>query len=210
MMDDKKLADFLLKVFPLLETDEQQRHSAARWAQVIVLYFRCRKTRLETADEMRDSIQSVRAIVRSIYRIMAGKTTRGTQRIKYGPGRPIGSKTNKDKIVDVKKAPRRKRVPDPLTSAERVARFRRRKAIPKEIDRVTRILEYVRAYKSERLPHKIYFTLVSLLKRLWVEKMALDAGKRYVRKYSDSVSSRSFEQKIVAEQHARLFPKLGL
>lgn len=88
--DDQKIKTLLLKVFPKLATDQTQRKRAGRWAQIIQLYFRAAKSRKETAEEIEESISTVKNIINRIVRAAASRPTnnvprkRDPIRTKYG------------------------------------------------------------------------------------------------------------------------------
>lgn len=75
--EDNKIRALLLKTFPKLATDADQRKRAGRWARVIQLYFRAKKSYRETAEEMGEKPRTVEMIVRSIYRVSKGKRADG-------------------------------------------------------------------------------------------------------------------------------------
>lgn len=66
---DESLRVILLKAFPRLHINASQRKSAARWAQVIQLYFRQGWTRIEVADEMMETEESIRCLVFRIKKV---------------------------------------------------------------------------------------------------------------------------------------------
>ncbi len=129
--DDDAVQRILLQVFPKLQTDKVQRKRAGQWMRIIQFYFRMNKPAGVPAREMRITIPRVRSLVRSILRAASGLTTRGTKRKRSGPGRPVGSKTDKSKETfagannnnnkskGIKQKSRKRRVANPLTGAER-------------------------------------------------------------------------------------------
>src|ERR1700688_655382 len=71
--DDQQVRLLLLKVFPKLETDEKQRARAAKWAQIIHLYFRMGWTDSRIALELKISLVSVGSLLRAVRRAASGK-----------------------------------------------------------------------------------------------------------------------------------------
>jgi hypothetical protein len=76
--NDEAVRNLLLRSFPKLAINELQRKRAGRWMRVIQLYFRSKKSRRETADEMGESENVVRMLVRSIKLAQKGWRTNGT------------------------------------------------------------------------------------------------------------------------------------
>ena len=60
---DENLRTILLVAFPRLHINASQRKSAARWAQVIQLFYRQGWTETEVADEMLETVCSIRHLV---------------------------------------------------------------------------------------------------------------------------------------------------
>jgi hypothetical protein len=175
--DDAAVQKILLQAFPKLETDERQRWNAGRWALVIQHYFRRKLPAGVVAAEMNIGISRVRSLIRSIHRSGSGLTTRGTERKQPGAGRPVGSRTDKSK--EIKPKLRKRRVANPLTGAERVARFRRRKQLAGEIEKISQIIKLADTREIDRIELSVYRALKKLLGRLYDEKMMLDEGRRY-------------------------------
>jgi len=80
VFDDNKIRAFLLRSFPKLSSDDKQRKRAGRWARVIQLYFRTRKSYRETAEEMGESLETTHNIIRRIQRASSGKPVNGVKR----------------------------------------------------------------------------------------------------------------------------------
>jgi hypothetical protein len=66
---DESLRVILLAAFPKLHTNVSQRKAAARWAQVIQLYYRQGWTEAEVADEMMEKVNSIRCVVFRIKKV---------------------------------------------------------------------------------------------------------------------------------------------
>jgi hypothetical protein len=80
VFNDDKIKKLLVLSFPKLLTDPEQRKRAGRWAQVIQLYFKMKKSRRETAEEMGESVETVRNIIKRIRRVSIGKPADNTKR----------------------------------------------------------------------------------------------------------------------------------
>lgn len=76
VFEDNRIRALLSETFPKLATDDGQRKRAGRWARVIQLYFRSRKSYRETAEEMGEKPRTIEMIIRSIYRVSKGRTAR--------------------------------------------------------------------------------------------------------------------------------------
>lgn len=76
--DNTKVRAVLLNAFPKLATVDNQRDAAARWATVIHLYFRMGYTRGQIAEELCTTTERVKNVIRSIYRVAAGRRANGT------------------------------------------------------------------------------------------------------------------------------------
>lgn len=89
-MDDLKIRAILLKSFPKLkDTTSKDAERAGRWARIIHLYFRMKRTHGQIAEEMSLSYDSVRALVRSIKRAFEGRRCDGSGVFSvYRAGRP--------------------------------------------------------------------------------------------------------------------------
>src|ERR1700676_2995615 len=96
--DDEQVRLLLLKVFPKLETDEKQRARAAKWAQIIHLYFRMGWTSSRIALELKIRDVIIRNIIRDIRRARGGKRSdTGKQRGLRPRGRPKKNENNNSK-----------------------------------------------------------------------------------------------------------------
>lgn len=78
--DDEKIKKLLVTSFPKLATDDVQRKRAGRWAQVIQLYFRMKRSQRETAEETGQSIRDIHDILVRIRRAASGKPVDGRKR----------------------------------------------------------------------------------------------------------------------------------
>ena len=76
--DDRIIQGLLLRSFPKLATNARQRKRAGRWARVIQLYFRSKKSRREVAEDMGESENVVRMLIRAIKLARNGKRANGT------------------------------------------------------------------------------------------------------------------------------------
>jgi len=86
-LSDKEVQKVLLRAFPRLATDENQRESAGRWITVIHLYFRLGYTRGQIADEFATTTERIKGVIRSIYRVSKGRRADGKgplKRLKKG------------------------------------------------------------------------------------------------------------------------------
>jgi hypothetical protein len=71
--DNKQIQALLLRSFPKLETDHNQRRRAAIWAQIIQLYYRAVWTQAKIAEEMGLTPSAVNSTIRSIARAAEGR-----------------------------------------------------------------------------------------------------------------------------------------
>jgi hypothetical protein len=85
---DIAIRNLLLRVFPKLATDENQRTSAARWVSVIHLYYRLGYTRGQIAEEIGSSDVKVHGVIRSITRACNGLRADGSGQRSGRRGRP--------------------------------------------------------------------------------------------------------------------------
>src|ERR1700719_4810332 len=76
-LKDKEVQKVLLRAFPKLATDDNQRESAGRWVWVIQLYFRLGYTRGQIADELVTTTERIKGVIRSIYRVSEGRRADG-------------------------------------------------------------------------------------------------------------------------------------
>jgi hypothetical protein len=63
----------LLRSFPKLEIDPNQRNRAGRWARIIQLYYRAMWTQSMIAEEMGLRLSNINATIRSITRAAEGR-----------------------------------------------------------------------------------------------------------------------------------------
>jgi hypothetical protein len=90
---NKEVRKVLLRSFPKLLADPQQRLQAARWARVIHLYFRMHYTYKQVSAELDKTPKSIESIIRSIKRVADGRRANGNGlRSLRGPGRPKSTK----------------------------------------------------------------------------------------------------------------------
>jgi hypothetical protein len=90
--NDLRIQEVLLRAFPKLATDDRQRDSAGRWGLVIHLYFRLGYTRGQIAEELDSTVERVKGLVRSIYRVSKGLRADGRgplKRLKKGRHAPV-------------------------------------------------------------------------------------------------------------------------
>jgi len=88
VLDDKKISALLLRSFPKLATDGNQREAAGRWAAVIHLYFRMKYTHAQVADEIGSTKEKIEYVIRSIYRASKGLRADGRGKLSGKRGRP--------------------------------------------------------------------------------------------------------------------------
>lgn len=86
--NDGAIRTLLLKTFPKLATDDNQRTSAARWASVIHLYYRLGYTRGQIAEEIGSTDVKVHGVIRSITRAYKGLRADGSGTKSNRRGRP--------------------------------------------------------------------------------------------------------------------------
>lgn len=65
---DEHIRKVLLRAFPKLHTDPDQRAQAGRWARVIQLYFRVGLSLRETAPQLNMTFDAAHSVVRSLQR----------------------------------------------------------------------------------------------------------------------------------------------
>lgn len=83
------IQEFLLKAFPKLQEDKNQRKRAGRWARIIYLYYRLGFTSFQIAEEMIEEPHKIHSTIQKIINVTNGKTTHGTKRGGTKPrGRP--------------------------------------------------------------------------------------------------------------------------
>ena len=75
------IQEVLLRAFPRLQTDVNQRKHAGRWAQIINLYFLQGWSAEEVAEELGQSRASIKMLVMGIDRTSRGLTVNGTVRL---------------------------------------------------------------------------------------------------------------------------------
>ena len=77
---DAEIQNLLLRVFPKLQTDPNQRTQAGTWARIIQLYYRVGSTTAVIAEEMGISKQCVQSRLYRIRRSAEGQRTDGKPR----------------------------------------------------------------------------------------------------------------------------------
>ena len=91
--DDKAVQKLLLQSFPKLASNVRQRTRAGRWVRVIQLYFKSKKSRREVSEDMGESENVVRMLIRSIKWAQKGKRANGTglrtQKVLVTPTPPL-------------------------------------------------------------------------------------------------------------------------
>lgn len=85
---DVQIRKLLQMVFPKLAHSARQRKSAARWLRIIYLYFRVGWTYRQIADELHVSRIIVRDVLRSIRRVVNGRSANGSGKRGRKRGRP--------------------------------------------------------------------------------------------------------------------------
>lgn len=83
-----KIRRLLLAVFPKLQTDENQREGASRWARIIQLYFRVGYTRKQVSEEMSLTSAQVKGVIQGIRNVSEGRRADGRGIRKGSRGRP--------------------------------------------------------------------------------------------------------------------------
>ena len=88
--NDTRIQTILLRSFPkLAEKGSKDAVRAGRWARVIQLYFRLKRTHGQVAEEMGMSYGAVRSLIRGIKRVSEGKRYDGRGMLGEHPvGRP--------------------------------------------------------------------------------------------------------------------------
>lgn len=86
--NDRSIQALVLRSFPKLKSDNEQRRRAGRWVRVINLYFRMGWTRGQIADELETTPTIIRSIVQAIRRVAAGRKANGTGYLGAPKGRP--------------------------------------------------------------------------------------------------------------------------
>lgn len=75
---DTSIQKIILRSFPKLEDDVEQRKRAGRWIRVIHLYFKWGYSYAETAEEMGEKPRTVEMLIRAIRRAAENKPCNGT------------------------------------------------------------------------------------------------------------------------------------
>ena len=86
-LDDVIIKSILLTAFPRLQTDDNQRARAGKWASIINYYFKMGWTQSKIADEMNLTEYNVNTTIRAIKRAANGKNSK-TGRPRGKRGRP--------------------------------------------------------------------------------------------------------------------------
>jgi hypothetical protein len=82
----------LLIAFPQLHNDQRQRRQAARWAQVIVLYFHLGYTAKQVGEEIGVKTSTVTGVIRRTRLVAAGHRSNGSGLRGGKRGRPRQAK----------------------------------------------------------------------------------------------------------------------
>jgi hypothetical protein len=77
-MNDKLTREVINRSFPKWRISKNQRKRAARWIQVIVLYFRKDMPHNQVAEEMHIGYGTLRTLIRNIRRAGANNRANGT------------------------------------------------------------------------------------------------------------------------------------
>ena len=75
---DEFIRELLLRSFPYLHTNLNQRKKAGRWARVIQSYFREQHSYKETAEEIGETPRTTEMLIRAITRAVNGKKANGS------------------------------------------------------------------------------------------------------------------------------------
>ena len=86
--DNKKVQEVLLRSFPDMEWNDDQRFRAGRWACIINLYFRQNWTRGQIAEELNMTYERVKAALQRIRRAGAERRTDNKGKLGKPKGRP--------------------------------------------------------------------------------------------------------------------------
>src|SRR6266850_2038055 len=87
-LNDTEVQKVLLRAFPKLRTNFHQSQQAARWAFIITLYFRMKKSSRDVAHELKTKPKNVELAVARIRRVARGYRADNTgPRSVRGPGR---------------------------------------------------------------------------------------------------------------------------
>jgi hypothetical protein len=78
--DDKQVQALLLRVFPKLKIDLNQRQKAGRWARFIQLYFKTGLSYREVAEEMGERKETIHTLRRRVVRAQRGQPLNGVKR----------------------------------------------------------------------------------------------------------------------------------
>jgi hypothetical protein len=85
---NNKIQVILLRSFPKLRTNLTQRKGAARWAEIIQLYYRMHVSKRQIAEQLKLNYNTVRMLVRNISRAAKGKKANGVANTNRPTGRP--------------------------------------------------------------------------------------------------------------------------
>jgi hypothetical protein len=81
----------LLTAFPNQATSVTQRKRAGRWLRVIHLYYRMGYTKVQIAEEMSTTLDTIKSILRNMNRARLGlKTNNGKPRVPLNPAPFVG------------------------------------------------------------------------------------------------------------------------
>lgn len=85
-LNNKKVQELLLRVFPKLRTDPKQRRRAARWAAAIHLFYRVGMTHSQIAAELKTKSVRIKLVLQHIRWSVRGFTAnhRGLRKAKKG------------------------------------------------------------------------------------------------------------------------------
>jgi hypothetical protein len=85
---NSKIRAILLRSFPKLKTHPIQRKRAARWAEVIQLYYRMHLSKRQIAEQLTMNYSTVRTLVRNINRAANGRKANNIANTNRPNGRP--------------------------------------------------------------------------------------------------------------------------
>jgi len=92
---NKSIQIILLRSFPNLKTNLTQRKRAARWAEIIQLYYRMHISKRQISEQLKLNYNTVQMLVRNIKRAANGKRADGTGFLTGKPkGRPRKNDTH--------------------------------------------------------------------------------------------------------------------
>lgn len=87
-LDDNKIKELLMKVFPRMQTDPKQKERAMRWLRIINLYYRVGWTCGRVAEELKITYKQAEWAIYAINKAAKGEADHGRNRGIKPRGRP--------------------------------------------------------------------------------------------------------------------------